>query len=91
VRFEWDDKKSRLNHKKHGVRFDEAKTVFCDPLTLTVFDSDHSDAECRFLDIGRSDQGRLLVVAYTERGRNVRLISARLALPSERKQYEEAG
>ena len=87
--FEWDDNKSKTNLKKHGVSFDEARTVFADPLSITVADPHHSEDECRFLDMGISDQGRLLVVSYTERGRSIRIISARLAVPAERICYEE--
>lgn len=87
--FEWDDKKSKANLKKHGVSFDEARTVFADPLSLTVADSEHSESEYRFIDIGMSENGMLLVVSYTERGRTIRIISARRALPIERTYYEK--
>lgn len=87
--FEWDEKKARANMKKHGVSFDEAVTVFRDPLSITVADPEHSETEYRFLDIGMSDQGRLLVVSYTERAARIRIISSRLGLPVERKAYEE--
>ena len=87
--FEWDEKKDRANTKKHGVSFNEAVTVFRDPLSITVADPEHSEAEYRFLDIGMTDQGRLLVVSYTERSARIRIISSRLALPMERKAYEE--
>jgi uncharacterized DUF497 family protein len=70
--------------------FREATTVFADPLSITILDPDHSIAEMRFLDIGLSHRGRLLVVSYVERGDQIRLISARLATRNERKQYEEA-
>lgn len=87
--FEWDDIKSRANLKKHGISFEEARSVFSDPLSITVADPDHSDTEFRFIDIGMSEQSRLLVVSYTERRRNIRIISARRALPAERKWYEK--
>ncbi len=87
--FEWDEKKANGNLKKHGVSFDETATVFRDPLSLTVVDSLHSETEHRFTDIGLSDQGRLLVVSYTERASRIRIISSRLALPAERKEYEK--
>jgi uncharacterized DUF497 family protein len=87
--FEWDENKSRANLKKHGVSFEEAKTVFGDPLSLTIGDPDHSVNEMRFVDIGVSDRSRLLLVSYTERGNRIRLISSRLALPAERTMYEE--
>jgi len=87
--FEWDEKKARVNLKKHGVSFDEAVSIFRDPLSITVADPTHSETEYRFLDIGISDQGRLLVVSYTERASRIRIISSRQALPMERKAYEE--
>jgi uncharacterized DUF497 family protein len=87
--FEWDEKKARVNLKKHGVSFDEAVSIFRDPLSITVADPTHSETEYRFLDIGISDQGRLLVVSYTERASRIRIISPRQALPMERKAYEE--
>ena len=65
--FEWDNNKASINEQKHGVSFTEAITVFSDPLELTIPDPDHSQGEFRFLSIGRSTQGTLLVVAYTER------------------------
>jgi uncharacterized DUF497 family protein len=90
LRFEWDDHKADLNFRVHAVSFREATTVFADPLSITISDPDHSSAEMRFVDIGLSHLGRLLVVSYTERGIRIRLISARLATAHERKQYEEA-
>ena len=84
-----DEKKARVNFKKHGVSFDEAVSIFRDPLSITVTDPTHSETEYRFLDIGISDQGRLLVVSYTERASRIRIISSRQALPMERKVYEE--
>jgi uncharacterized DUF497 family protein len=72
------------------VSFQEAATVFADPMSITIFDPDHSTAELRFVDIGLSYLGRLLVVSYTERGDSMRIISARRATGNERKQYEEA-
>ena len=89
--FEWDDNKSRANIKKHGISFEEARSVFSDPLSITVADPEHSEEEFRFIDIGMSERSRLLVVSYTERGRNIRIISARLALPVERRCYEKNG
>lgn len=88
--FEWDDNKGRSNAAKHGVRFEEAATVFADPLSLTIPDPAHSQAEERFVIIGSSYQGKLLVVVHTERGDNIRVISARRARKRERKAYEEA-
>ena len=87
--FEWDEKKARTNQKKHDVSFEEAVTVFLDPLSTTVSDPEHSEEEHRFLDIGRSDKGRLLLVSYTERSSHIRIISSRQALPAERKAYEK--
>ena len=89
MKFEWDEKKSKANLKKHGVSFSDARTIFGDPLSITVADTDHSDTEQRFVDIGISDKGRLLVVSYTERRTSIRIISARCALPVERNSYEE--
>lgn len=89
--FEWDNNKASINEQKHGVSFTEAITVFSDPLELTIPDPDHSQGEFRFLSIGRSTQGTLLVVAYTEREpASIRLISARPATKYERKQYEQS-
>ena len=89
MQFEWDPKKSRANLRKHGVSFEEASTVFFDDLSLTGDDPDHSLDEDRFVTFGLSSMGRLLVVAYTERGEHIRIISARLVTGSERKLYEE--
>ena len=88
--FEWDDDKARSNRAKHGVSFEEAATVFADPPSLTIPDPAHSQAEDRFVIMGSSYQGRLLVVVHTERGDNIRVISARRASRRERKVYEEA-
>jgi hypothetical protein len=90
LRFEWDDSKAASNLRAHGVSFREATTVFADPLSITISDPDHSTAETRFIDLGLSYRGRLLVVSYVERGNRIRLISARLAARNERRQYEEA-
>lgn len=87
--FEWDEQKALNNIKKHGVSFEEAVSVFMDALSITVTDPSHSESEDRFIDIGLSDLGRLLVIAYTERGDRTRIISSRRALPAERKAYEE--
>jgi uncharacterized DUF497 family protein len=90
VSFEWDYDKSKTNLKKHKVSFDEASTVFDDPLAAIFSDDAHSDQESRELLVGHSNLNRLLVVSFTERGRDrVRIISARLATKSERKAYEE--
>jgi len=73
--FEWDEAKAILNEQKHGISFEEAATIFADPLALTIVDEAHSDEEDRFVDIGESSSGRLLVVVYTERGETIRIIS----------------
>lgn len=86
---EWDSEKARSNIRKHRVSFEEASTVFGDPLSLTIPDPGHSQAEGRFLDIGLSRSGRLLVVSYTERGSRLRLISARRPTRRETRKYEE--
>lgn len=78
-----------LNEAKHGVSFFEAATVFKDTFSITILDPDHSDDEARFIDLGYSDKGRLLIVIYTERGNLIRLISSRLATNAERKTYEQ--
>jgi uncharacterized DUF497 family protein len=88
--FEWDDQKARTNLAKHGVSFEEATTVFGDPLSLTIPDPAHSETEDRFIILGHSHRQRLLVVVHTERGDNLRIISARPASRRERKDYEES-
>lgn len=87
--FEWDERKATENEKKHGVTFHEASTVFGDPLAVTFTDPDHSVNENRFITFGLSRFNRLLVVAHTDRRRNVQIISARLMTKHERKIYEE--
>lgn len=87
--FEWDDEKAKANLKKHRVGFDEAITVFTDPFSVTIPNPGHSADEQRYVDIGSSDKGRMLVVVYTERNSNIRIISCRKATPSERTLYEE--
>lgn len=87
--FEWDEEKAKANFNKHRVGFDEATTVFIDPFSITISDPEHSANEQRYIDIGISDKGHVLVVVYTERGQNVRIISCRRATLSERKLYEE--
>ncbi|HEX8271211.1 MAG TPA: BrnT family toxin [Longimicrobiaceae bacterium] len=89
LRFEWDPVKAEMNARKHGITFTEASTAFSDPLSLTIPDPDHSEREERFLLLGRSSSGRLLVVTHTERGEAVRIISARAASRRERRDYEE--
>jgi hypothetical protein len=87
--FEWDVKKAEANWKKHGVGFDEASTVFGDPLALLMPDPDHSVEEFRHVLLGMSNRQRLLVVAFAERSPRTRLISARRATRQERRKYEE--
>lgn len=86
--FAWDSKKAESNLKKHGISFREATTVFGDPLSITIADLDHSDSEDRFIDLGLSHRGRLLVVSYMERGDNIRIINARRATRLEQRLYE---
>ena len=87
--FEWDSTKARTNLLDHRIDFEEAATVFGDPLSMTIPDPLHSTGEHRFIIVGQSRRGRLLVVAHTERGGRIRMISARRAVRRERKQYEE--
>ena len=89
MKFEWDLQKAVRNLEKHGVTFQEASTVFRDPLSATAHDPDHSLSERRFITIGLSRQGRLLTISHSERGDRSRLISARVATKQERKIYEE--
>ena len=89
MEFDWDKNKAETNLSKHEVSFDEAKTVFNDPLYIDFYDPDHSDDEDRYIIIGESQQSRLLIVSYTEREHRVRLISAREATRREREYYEE--
>jgi uncharacterized DUF497 family protein len=88
MQFEWDPDKAERNRRKHKVPFEEAVTVFYDPLSATFHDVDHSVREHRLITVGFSSLGRLLVVSYTERGGVVRIISARRATPRERKRHE---
>ena len=87
--FEWDAEKARANAEEHGVLFDEAATAFGDPLSRTIPDPDHSETEERLVLMGLSNRARLVVVAHTERGDRIRIISARLASKREKRQYEE--
>ena len=91
--FEWDRAKAANNRRKHGIEFEDARTVFWDPLRRTIADEEHSQFEQRWITMGRTPDGKLLVVCHTDRetdeGRDsVRLISARSATPGERRQYE---
>jgi uncharacterized protein len=89
MEFEWDERKAVSNFSKHGVSFEEAETVFEDPLYVDFYDPDHSQDEERYLIIGISKQARLLIVSYTERRNSIRLISAREVTRVEREIYEE--
>ncbi len=91
LRFEWDRRKAGLNEAKHGVPFEEALTVFSDPLARMFDDPDHSRAEAREIIIGHSNKQRLLIVSFAERGSALRIFSARKATRRERKDYEGKG
>ena len=86
--FEWDAEKARANERKHRVSFDEAATAFGDPLSVTIRDPDHSDDEVRLILMGSTYLDRILVVVHTDRGDNIRIISARPATRNERRAYE---
>ena len=90
MRFEWDEHKAAANVAKHSVSFEEAATVFGDPLSDTFDDPDHSAEERRFVIIGMSERGRMLIVAHTDDGDIVRIISAREPTRGEREFYEES-
>ncbi|WP_103668029.1 BrnT family toxin [Pseudanabaena sp. BC1403] len=89
MKYEWDENKAVKNLAKHGVSFSEAKTIFDDPLYVDFYDLDHSEDEERYLIVGESNRGRLLIVSYTERRESIRIISAREVTKSEREAYEE--
>lgn len=88
MEFEWDPYKADSNLEKHRIPFDEAATAFGDPLSLTIADPDHSEDEERFVLLGQSFLGRLVVVVHTDRGERIRIISARIATRNERRSYE---
>jgi uncharacterized DUF497 family protein len=90
MNFEWDPRKAAINFEKHGVRFPEALPVFEDDYAMTISDDDSDPGEQRFVSMGTGVKGRVLVVVYSYRGRNIRIISARLAEAHERSQYEES-
>ena len=87
--FEWSYPKAQSNRRKHGVSFEEASTVFGDPLSRTIHNPDHLAEEDRYVTIGRSNAQRMLVIVHTERGERIRLVSARAATANERRSYEE--
>ena len=89
VVFEWDRRKARINSAKHGVSFEEAVTVFADPLARIFDDPAHSTGEVCEIIVGHSRRRRLLVVSFTERGDAVRIVNARRATKNERHDYEE--
>lgn len=89
LEFEWDARKAKSNEAKHGVSFEEAITVFADPLARIFEDEEHSESERREIIIGHSGQQRMLVVSFVEGDERVRLISARKATSAEQKDYEE--
>lgn len=89
MEYEWDPEKDRANQEKHGVSFAEATTVFLDPLAATVPDDRHSEEESRFRTTGYTVSDRLVIVAHTDRGDRIRIITAREAKPKERRQYEQ--
>lgn len=88
IEFEWDPLKAKENLRKHGVSFDEGATVLHDPLGITIYDPDHSIHEDRFLTIGLSSGGRVIIVAHSDRSDRTRVINARELTRKERKAYE---
>ena len=90
LEFEWDPAKAEENSRKHGVTFEEAASVFGDPLARIFDDPDHSSDEPREIIVGYSDRQRLLLVAFTERAPRVRIISARPATRHERQSHEQS-
>jgi uncharacterized protein len=89
MEFEWDNNKAIANLQKHGVSFSEAATVFGDPLSITFPDPDHSINESRFITIGLSTSGKIIILVHTDRGDRLRIISARKATRKEQRFYEE--
>lgn len=88
MEFVWDTEKALKNYRKHGVSFNEAATVFDDPLSVTVADPAHSEDEERYIIVGMSKRRRLLIVSHAERGNRIRIISARELDRDEREEYE---
>jgi uncharacterized DUF497 family protein len=92
--FEWDPKKAQSNRERHGISFDEAATIFLDPLAITIYDPDHSETEERWITMGISKKGRLLIVCHTFHRQNaessiIRVISSRKANKIETQEYGE--
>lgn len=90
MKFEWDENKAKSNLSKHGISFEEAQTVFDDPLYVDFYDPDHSLEENRYIIIGQSSTGKILLISYTERGNKIRIISCRKATKNERIAYQES-
>ena len=88
MQFEWDPEKAASNEAKHAVSFEEATTIFGDPLATTILDPDHSEGEERYLTTGLSDRQRVLIVWHTKREERIRIIGAREVTPHERRIYE---
>lgn len=88
--YEWNLTKAKTNVRKHGVSFEEAASVFLDPLAITYPDPDHSDDEIREITVGHSARQRVIFVYHTQRRDRIRIIGARKVTPTERKQYEES-
>ncbi len=88
IDFEWDPQKNKANIQKHNIGFREASTVFKDTLSITIFDPDHSIDEDRYITIGTSNLGRIIMVSHTDRGNRTRIINARELTNTERKDYE---
>ncbi|MBE9162373.1 BrnT family toxin [Tychonema sp. LEGE 06208] len=89
MKFEWDENKAAVNLSKHGISFEEARTVFDDRLYVDFYDPDRSDEEDRYIIVRESQQGNLLIVSYTKRADFLHLISARKVIRVEREVYEE--
>ena len=89
MNFEWDERKAKSNENKHGISFDEATTVFGDPLAITYPDPFNSEEEERFITFGRTSNGKYLVVSHTDGESSIRIISAREMTSRERTQYEQ--
>lgn len=89
LEFEWDDNKNERNSRKHGVQIEEAATVYSDPSLVTLFDTEHSVNEERYINIGFSNRGRLLIVINTIRGSRIRIMSARPCTSREARFYDE--
>ena len=89
LQFEWDEEKATTNEKKHGVTFQEASSVFADPLAAIFTDEVHSGDELREIMVGHSEDGRLLLISFTERGEAIRIISTGQATKRERRDYEQ--